>query len=90
MRSTLKKTHIKTISTIAPETKILALVKGWRIRQIFRLTMTKSKGRIILDHDDLDTDFKPLDIKESRKNACRKFSDFVGSLEQYGGWVQLK
>ena len=52
--------------------------------------MTKSKARIILDHDDLDTDFRPQDIKESRKNACRKLSDFISSLEEHGGWVQLK
>ena len=69
--------------------KILAMIKAWRIRRIFGLTMTKSKARIILDHDDLATasDFNAKDIRESRKNACRKFSDFISSLEEYGGWV---
>lgn len=51
--------------------------------------MTNTKIRYILDHDSA-TGFNPREILESRKVACRKFSDFVSSLEQHGGWVSLK
>ena len=59
-----------------------AAMIGWRDRRIMRLKETKSKIRVIRDHDNLD--LNDMDLRNSRSNSCARFILFVNESQKDG------
>ena len=67
------------------QSKLQAVLQGWRVRRIFRLKETKSKIKVIKDHDNLD--LSDMDLQQSRSNNCERLIRYVNSMEKGGSWT---
>ena len=71
--------------------KLHAVMEGWKTRQILKMKDVQNKAILVKDHDkdNVKQSVSALELKESRRNAYRKFKTFYDKMERDSSWLML-